>query len=173
MDRTEKYAVLFKMLCEKYDGADNLGKKAAQKIFYFFERKGIDLNLRYGIHYYGPYSAKLDDAMDELESEGYIAIDTSGTTHIIRTGTRMTSENILNDEEKDIAEYVLDTFEHKSPMDLEALTTMDYIANSILPDTATEKDIIYKFRQIKGTKFSQSVIENTLRELKELELIAV
>lgn len=46
MNNTKKYAFLFQMLCHNYDGADVLGKKASQKIFYFFERKGILLNLR-------------------------------------------------------------------------------------------------------------------------------
>ena len=173
MDRMEKYALLFKMLYEKYDGADDLGKKAAQKIFYFFERKGIPLNLRYGIHYYGPYSGKLDDAMYELESEGYLSIDTSRATHIISLGSIKAPETALSQEEKEIADDVLQVFEHKSPMDLEALTTMDYVANVILPKKSTEQDIINKFKEIKGTKFSSKTIMRTLDELKALELIEV
>ena len=171
MDYTKKYALLFKMLCEKYDGSTVLGKKASQKIFYFFERKGIELNLRYGIHYYGPYSSKLDDAMYELESEGYLSIDTSGTTHIIRLGRESVPNTYLSEQEKHIAAFVLETFAHKSPMELEALTTMDYIANSILPKEATTDDIIDKFKQIKGEKFSQHIIDHTLQELKSLSLI--
>lgn len=172
MDNTKKYALLFKMLCEKYDGSTVLGKKASQKIFYFFEREGIELNLRYGIHYYGPYSSKLDDAMYELESEGYLSIDTSGTTHTIQLGHELIPDTYLSEQEKHIAAFVLETFAHKSPMELEALTTMDYIANSLLSKEATEKDIIDKFKQIKGEKFSQRIIDHTLQELKSLNLIA-
>lgn len=171
MNNTKRYALLFKMLCEEYDGAAVLGKKASQKMFYFFERKGINLNLRYGIHYYGPYSAKLDDAMYELESEGYISIDTSGPTHIIKLGSEVVPDTSLTAQEKEIAKGVLEVFEHRSPSELEALTTMDYIANFILSKEATEEDIISKFKEIKGTKFSQNTIDNTLRELEELELV--
>ncbi len=46
MENMEKTAALFGMICGEYDGANSLGKKAAQKMFYFFERSGIDLNLR-------------------------------------------------------------------------------------------------------------------------------
>lgn len=165
---TKKYALLFQMLCEKYGGAD---LKTSQKMFYFFERKGITLNLRYGIHYYGPYSSKLEDAMDELESEGYITIDTSGTTHMIHSGSKSISEDALSPREKDIAEYVLKTFEHKSPIDLEALTTMDYIANSLLSPNAAKDDIIDKFKQIKGDKFHSKIMEHTFNELTSLQFI--
>lgn len=172
MENMEKTAALFEVLCEKYDGASTLGKKAAQKMFYFFERSGIDLNLRYGIHYYGPYSAKLDDEMYELESEGYIIVNTSGPTHSISLGSQSVKGNVLSDEEKKIAEHVMETFEHKTPLDLEALSTMDYIANSILSADASDEERVNKFKQIKGIKFEYSVIENVLKELKKFKFIA-
>ena len=84
----EKHAYLFELICNKFDGAE-LGKKAAQKLFYFFERQGITLNLRYGIHYYGPYSEKLDNIMYYLESENVINIDDSGRTPAIRVFKRL------------------------------------------------------------------------------------
>lgn len=172
MGNMEKTALLFQMLCEKYDGANSLGKKATQKMFYFFERFGIDLNLRYGIHFYGPYSSKLDDQMYELESEGYISINTSGLTHIISCGHHTAPQNVLTVDEIAIVEYVMQTFEHKSPLELEALSTMDYIAHSILPTDASDEQIIEKFKQIKGTKFEPNIINSSLEELKQLELIA-
>lgn len=171
MGRMEKYAELFELLCERFDDAD-FGKKAAQKMFYFFEREGISLNLRYGIHYYGPYSSKLDDAMYELAMNDYITIDTTGTTHVISAGTELVSEEALTGEEQAIAEYVIDKFAHKTPLELEALSTMDYVANSILKQGATDVDILEKFKEIKGSKFNQTMVDSTLKELKELELIA-
>ncbi len=171
MGRMEKYAELFELLCERFDGAD-FGKKAAQKMFYFFEREGISLNLRYGIHYYGPYSSKLDDAMYELAMNDYITIDTTGTTHVISAGTETVSEEALTGEEQAIAEYVIDKFAHKTPLELEALSTMDYVANSILKQGATDADILEKFKEIKGSKFNQTMVDSTLKELKELDLIA-
>lgn len=170
MAKLEMMAELFQMLCKEYDGAV-LGKKATQKIFYFIERKGFGLNLRYGIHYYGPYSSKLDDIMYELESEGYLSINTNGPTHIINIGSREISGSSLNEEQQRIVKYVLDTFEHKSPLELEALSTMDYIANFILRGMAVDGEIIKKFKQIKGDKFDQAMIDSTLKELRELAFI--
>lgn len=172
MANVEKMAILFKMLCEEYDGADVLGKKAAQKMFYFMEREGLDLNLRYSIHYYGPYSAKLDDVMYTLESDGYISINATGRTHSICMGSESTSD-CLTQEEKAVVKKVLCTFEHKPPMELEALSTMDYIANFILPKNSTQEDIINKFKEIKGSKFDTDTITETLKELEQLNLVAV
>lgn len=171
MENTNKCAALFELLCENYDGSD-LGKKASQKLFYFFERNGIRLNLRYGIHYYGPYSAKLDDVMYELESEGYIAIDTSKATHVISAGTKEVSKDCLTEGERKIAMDVMKQFKHKSPMELEALTTMDYIAKVILSAEAGKQDIIAKFKEIKGTKFTEDMIEESFEELCSLKLIS-
>ncbi len=81
--------------------------------------------------------------------------------------------NFLSDEEKRTVQYLLQKFEHKSPLELEALSTMDYIANSILPVGASDDMCVDKFKQIKGTKFEQNVIKKALEELKQLEFIAV
>lgn len=166
----EKHAYLFELICNKFDGA-KLGKKAAQKLFYFFERQGITLNLRYGIHYYGPYSEKLDNIMYYLESENVINIDDSGRTHVISKGTARTPHNILSDDDKNCAIQVIDQFAHRSPRELEALATMDYVANNLVYEPASKEKIINKFKEIKGTKFDEVTIENTFNELIGLNLI--
>lgn len=173
MENIKKYAELFGLLCENFKGAQCLGKKASQKMFYFFEREGISLNLRYGIHFYGPYSAKLDNVMHILESEDYISIDTSKTTHEISLGTERVEESMLSQEEKKTAASVIESFAHKTPLELEVLTTMDYIANSILPEHVSDEERKQKFKEIKGTKFNDSAIDEALTELKGLGLIAV
>ena len=77
----------------------------------------------------------------------------------------------MTGEEKNIATEVLDAFAHKTPLELEALATMDYVATSILARGATDKEIIEKFKEIKGNKFNNRSINKTLSELKKLNLI--
>ena len=60
------------------------GKKMVQKLLYLMERKGIKLNLNYAIHFYGPYSSALDDALHALEAQGVINITVDHLTHRIR-----------------------------------------------------------------------------------------
>jgi uncharacterized protein YwgA len=47
------------------------------------ERKGVEFDLNYKIHFYGPYSVMLDYILHVLESRGVIDIDTSGRTHTV------------------------------------------------------------------------------------------
>ena len=170
MDSINKLADLFVILCNKYD--HELGKKVTQKMFYFFERKGINLNLRYGIHFFGPYSSKLDNAMHMLEWDGVISINTSGITHTISLGDTPIEDTAITGEEEAIASYVIETFQSKTPYELEALATMDYIANSMLGGVYTDELIIEKFIEVKGDKFKQPIINKTLGELKTLGFIA-
>ena len=171
MSQYERYAKIIEILSSKFDGAD-FGKKVTQKMFYFFGRKGMPLNLRYGIHYYGPYSSKLDNILHVLESYDYININTSEMTHIISVGSRKADENALDTEQRKIVEQVICEFAHKSPSELEALATMDYVANAILPEGASDQKIIDKFVEIKGSKFPRGVLRKTLAELKTLKYIA-
>lgn len=169
MENKEKIVELFSMICTQFDGAP-LGKKVTQKLFYFFERKGIKLNLKYGIHFYGPYSSKLDTAIHVLESDDYLTIDTSGMTHIISMKNNYNDKNALSPDERTIANSVITLFAHKSPLELEALATMDYVANVML-DQPNKIKIINSFKTIKGNKFSDEMIDSAFSELEKDKLI--
>lgn len=171
MKDIKKIAELFEMLSGNFSQVA-LGKKVSQKMFYFFERKGIVLGLRFGIHFYGPYSSVLDDSMHILESEDYIKIDTSETTHKISLGCQEIERNILSNEEIKYAKFILENFADKTPRDLEALSTMDYIANSIYEGNFTKNELIKKFKEIKGQKFSDKEIGIALDLLIELGFIS-
>ena len=162
MTYLEKCAIVIEEICERIEP----GKKMIQKLLYLIERKGVDLDLSYSIHYFGPYSSKLDNALHTLENFGAIEIDTSGMTHVIKPG-----ENPIDGElERDIQEkinYVIDHFLGKSALELEAITTLDYAATQILDETASDKDVIEQVIKIKGTKFSEKYLKNELEFLKE------
>ena len=169
MENIEKFAELFDMLYTSFDGAE-LGKKVTQKMFYFYERKGISLNLRYGIHYYGPYSSKLDNILHILESEEYININTTGATHVISVKNGHSVKDVLNMQEKEIASSVIKAFAHKTPLELEALATMDFVASSM--NCSSKEQIIQSFKMINGEKFSAKIINETFETLRTLELIS-
>lgn len=171
MSNLEKCAELLDILSKNFSGG-KLGKKAVQKMFYFFERKGIQLNLRYGIHYYGPYSSKLDNITRELENEDIIKIDTSGQTHLITMKSSDNIPNVLTKEELKNADFVIQSFAKKSPMQLEALATMDYVANKILYNGASDNEIKMKFKEIKGTKFTEKEISESLGLLHQLKFVS-
>lgn len=146
------------------------GKKMLQKLMYLIERQGVNLDLNYSIHFFGPYSSKLDEMIHTLESYDKLNIDTSGATHIIKKGTTPI-EGHLNEKDQQKINFVLEHFSNKSAFDLEAITTLDYVANKMLKDSADEDEIISKVQKIKGSKFSADCLAESFQILKRFHYI--
>ena len=121
-------------------------KKTLQKIVYLVEEGGIDLGCKFGIHFYGPYSADLDYAVHTLDMEGILNISYSGMEHNISLceGVKdyYSNENI----NKIIAEYVGD-----SPSELELIATALYVYRKSDNNKAA---ILEGVKKIKGNKYS-------------------
>jgi len=162
MTNLEKYSIIIGELSQRIE----LGKKMTQKLLYLMERKGVQLDLNYSIHYFGPYSAKLDAALHTLESFGAIEIDTTGMTHIIREGKSLPEKKLNSEDEKKV-EFVLEKFLGKTALELEAITTLDYAAMSILKGTYTDEKIVDEVIKIKGSKFHRKYLLQELRVLKD------
>lgn len=162
MTNFETNSIIISQICKSIEP----GKKMLQKLMYLIDRKGVDLDLNYSIHFFGPYSSKLDNTMHILESYDKLRIDTSGVTHIIRLGDSQISGS-LDKEDQEKVDYVLDHFITKSAHELEAITTLDYVATKMLKGNGTDQEIIDKVKQIKGTKFSLEYLANGLNTLKQ------
>ena len=154
-------------ICQK----EEPGKKMVQKLIYLIERKGVDLGLNYSIHFYGPYSASLDDTLHALESHGIINITISGLTHKISPANRSDYPHILSEDEKEINFDVLNYFGNKTAADLEAYTTLDYVAHTILRDEGSKDQVIQDVLKIKSKKFSQNELTEKYQIMKELGYI--
>jgi uncharacterized protein YwgA len=103
----EGYAAALELICKKR----KVGKKAIQKFMYLMERKGVEFDLDYKIHFFGPYSVKLTHILHALESRGVIDIDTSG--ELIRLVSQIalsTGKGGLSCNGKKIVEEVLSNF---------------------------------------------------------------
>ena len=153
MKLLEKYAFLIGDICKDHQ----TGKKKLQKLMYLIERKGVQLDLRYSIHFFGPYSSRLDQAIHILENEDWLDIDTSGQTH--RIIMKESVKNRLSEEENAIVDEVRRAFYNRTPMELEALTTIDYVANTLLSGQDSKEDVIKRVQTIKGKKFSPQELE--------------
>ena len=170
-----KYIIIIKAICEKTE----VGKKMLQKLLYLIERKGVGLDLNYSIHFFGPYSAKLDELIHLFESEDIIEIDTSGTTHKINISKNIPKEYeesikeyklLANDEEK--VNFVFEYFIKKSAFELEAITTLDYVATFMLNNAQSDSQIIEEVKKIKGSKFKEDYLESQLAILKKCGYVA-
>lgn len=153
MNLLDKYTFLIDDICK----GKQTGKKKLQKLMYLIERKGVQLDLRYSTHFFGPYSSRLDHAIHILENEDWLDIDTSGQTHLIIIKKEVSGQ--LSKEDNILVDEVREAFYDKSPMELEALTTIDYVATTLLDSKASRADVIKQVKIIKGKKFSSQELE--------------
>ncbi|MHB8125425.1 MAG: hypothetical protein ACYDEJ_07245 [Desulfitobacteriaceae bacterium] len=145
------------------------GKKVLQKLVYLIEKKGLDLGYDYAIHYYGPYCAKLDDAVHSLEMQRLVTIKPEGMSHKIYL-TGMEAENCgLGSQKEKLIDEVLKVFASMSAHDLELLTTTDFVARELFrrENTCTDEEIVEGVMVIKGEKFSSEKIHEAITLLKE------
>ncbi len=147
------------------------GKKTLQKLVYLIERKGVDTGFGFSIHYYGPYSSGLDDALHSLQMQGVIEIQPDGLNHRIHlTGLDETLEGIeLSASEAGIVDDVLTVFGEMTAFDLEAITTTDFVARELCRknNACNDAAIIEGVKGIKGEKFSDERIHQAISLLRE------
>lgn len=160
-------SIIISQICNQIEP----GKKMLQKLMYLIDRNGLNLDLNYSIHYFGPYSSKLDSTMHTLESYDKLNIDTSGSTHIIRLGD-VAIEGTLEQPDQQKVDFVMENFSKKSAHELEAITTIDYVAAVMLKRQGSDHEIINKVKQIKGSKFSQEYLSDCLNTLKHSGYLA-
>jgi|LSQX01.1.fsa_nt_gb uncharacterized protein YwgA len=145
------------------------GKKTVQKLLYLIERRGVELDLDYRIHFFGPYSATLDDMLHALQNNEVIDIDASGTTHTIcvKDSSRCEGKGLFP-WEKELVNSVIEEFRDKNASELEAITTLDYVAHSMKGiGELKDIDIIKGVKEIKGTKYSEAQLSGHLDALKQ------
>lgn len=162
MNSLDKCAIIIEQICGRIEP----GKKMIQKLLYLIERKGVQLGLNYSIHFFGPYSSRLDDALHILENYGFIEIDTSSMTHVIKSGN-VRPEGTLLEEEQRIVDEIIQTFASKTALELEAITTLDYAATTILNSEASDDDIVEQVLRIKGGKFTREYLKRELDILQK------
>ena len=163
----DKKLIILNDICSE---VSKLGKKHLQKLMYLMERYGINLNLNYSIHFFGPYSAKLDNWLHEYESNGTLTIDTSEQTHTISLNEEI--DDSLEGEDYNREKFVLEKYKSFSALDLEALTTIDYVAHTVYKDKKNKSQVIEMVKLIKGSKFSGEELSKKYDILLKNGLIA-
>lgn len=166
MTSFERNSIIISQICDMIEP----GKKMLQKLMYLIDRRGVNLELNYSIHFFGPYSAKLNEMIQVLESYDKLTIDTSGVAHIIHNGN-LPIVGQLNQEEQEKINFVLEHFSNRSAFDLEAITTIDYVANKLLKGSTDEAEIISRVKKIKGSKFSDERLAESFQTLQQFQYI--
>lgn len=167
-DYERKCETILNYLCQNKEP----GKKKVQKLMYLIERRGVSLNLNYSIHFYGPYSAALDDEIHTLAAQGVLDIVIEGATHKIKAKSPNGDLSGLTSEEARIVEEIKRDFADKAALELEAMTTLDYVAHTLLDDRGDMEQVVQEVKKIKGDKFEVPRLRQEYEELKEAGFVS-
>ena len=144
-----------------------VGKTHIQKAMYFAQQAaGLQLDFRYVIHYYGPYSFELDSFIQSLESQGVLNVvaEPDGYGYRVSVG-ETTIEERLDDEMKKRVQVIAGYFGGLNAGELELLSTSYYV---LLRFPGAKKDTqIREVRRLKP-RFSRKEIAQALDEAAEI-----
>ncbi|WAM34020.1 hypothetical protein [Caldicellulosiruptor morganii] len=154
---------------------NKVGKKFLQKVVYLLQRKGLNLNYNFSIHYYGPYSSQLEYDIHRLEMNGLVKIDPKdGYTHEIIPVELSNDEKYFSNiietiESKEIKDLIknLSSF---NAYELELVATVDYVINQLKIQGMNElnkREIIEKVKRLKGSKYTEEKIGEVIKFLED------
>ena len=158
----------------------DVGKTKVQKISYFLqEAVGVPLKYRFRMHYFGPYSDDLDNALSLSRALGYVKIapDPNGFGYRVTPG-EITKDrwfekyNVAHDTgvEEQTVDDTIDILGTLKVHELELYASIHFIGR---PESGrTKEDTLATVRKVKPG-FSAIQVENAYQELQEANLIAV
>lgn len=79
--------------------------------------------------------------------------------------------HILESYDQQKVDFVLQNFSSKSALELEAITTIDYVAVVMLKRHGSDREVLDKVQEIKGTKFSREYLVDNLNILKQFNYV--
>lgn len=85
-----------------------VGKKSIQKLVYFLQKFGVDLNYRYKMYHYGPYCSELSNDLDIMDMMDTVNIEDSSTTY----GYSITLGESGKEQASDIEQLLYSDREH-------------------------------------------------------------
>ena len=142
---------------------EKTGKKMLQKLLYLVQAKGVNLNLGYGIHFYGPYSADLDSSIASLVADDIVRFEYKGYSHLMEINSKYEVSSTLESDDDDKLTEVIRKYKDKKPTELELITTTHYVKKHI--PTTDDESIIAGVKKIKAEKYSEAAIREAISEL--------
>jgi len=134
-------------------------KKTLQKMLYLVQAEGVDLGFEYGIHFYGPYSADLDEEVISLVADGIVRFKYVRMSHFMEIDDSLyTVKSNLDKSQEEKLRAIIARYKDKSPSELELITTTHYVKENLSQKDV--KSVIQGVKKIKGNKYSTQEIEN-------------
>jgi len=110
------------------------GRKKLQKMIHLIETSGVNLPFKYEYHFYGPYSAQLQEEVNFLVNQGFLEEFKENETYIYRITQRGKEfKNKLEESYSfsfDFDEKLLTSLNEKSSQFLEMVSTYAFLLDS-------------------------------------------
>ena len=154
----------------------DIGKTKIQKITYFLQKSvGVELKYPFRMHYYGPYSDQLDNALSWASALGYIEIhpDPDGFGyHVIPSSSKgpgLESDYKIEDHPKlTQIDNAIDILGNLETSDLELYATIHLIGG---PDSEQTKEATLSAVKKLKPKFNEEKIASAYQSLENARLI--
>ena len=158
----------------------DIGKTKIQKILYFLqESMGVPLKYRFRMHYFGPYSDEIDNALSLSKSLGRIDIqpDSGGfgyhvTPIVTRSDAMWQDYDPSEDPEIEISlegiDKTIDILSRIDTPQIELYATIHFIGGPM--SNRSEEQTVETVKRIKP-KFTTHRIESAYQTLKESDLL--
>lgn len=144
-----------------------VGKKSIQKLVYFLQVFGVDLNYRYKMYHYGPYCSELSRDLNVMNMMGTINIEDASSTDgysISATNSDTKSDDEIQqflDSHKQSFHRLLSDFKRCSAKKLELYATIHFVER-VLQERAQDSgkdDIVQKVRIIKPKYSTNNIMQ--------------
>ena len=162
------------------DRQSDVGKTKIQKISYFLqEAVGVPLNYRFRMHYFGPYSDELDNALSLSRALGYVKIDPDPNGFGYHVTPGEVKDTRWFDAEYDISDdtgvpvetvqEIIDILGKLKVHELELYASIHFIGNS--KGGMSKEETLATVRKVKPG-FSTSHVEKAYQALLKAKLVS-
>ena len=156
-----------------------LGRTAIQKLVYFLHVLEVPMQFNFRIHHFGPFCDELAGALDWLQADD-IVVDGSQESRYSNFTTGANWPEVKAIYQEDLEKYqetiqsVASALGSMEPRILELIATLDFSYRWVHArggDGPWREPTIQKFKEIKGTKFSDDEISDWHQRLVNSKLI--
>ena len=172
MNREEATGKRLSVIRAIVDRSGRIGKTGIQKIAYFLqEGLGVNLEYRFRMYHYGPYSDEIDGDLSLLQALGSIniAADVNGYGFHVTPGEQDPGSwpDSIEVSREDI-DHVIDELKNLGTSNLELYATVHFVSK--VESESSSRDVTTTVRSLKP-KFSVAQIEVAYQDLMKNKLI--
>ncbi len=184
LTKTWEHALLAKVVKEAAEVAQKeggyLGRTAIQKIVYFLQVLDVPMWYRFEVFHYGPYCNSILGEMEWLMADEVITDSSSNPDKYSKFTPGPACNELIAKHQAKLQKYE-DTIKNTvrallplRPEHLELIATLDYAFREVkatLGKKPPKTNVIARFRDFKGDRFSEKEIEETYDSLESAGLL--